>query len=260
MEHFEMEHDAQLKLALDLLEEFIPDYQIGEHRCSELLVVCGASWTDIERMVAAARKRLGEDNGLSQTDRIAFEELISPLLSWSPDWGFEDEYVMCHGDDCRNVIGLYSEYYWCGENGVVCEECVKSKYPEEYLETLVNNPSIANAMLDEGYIQKQGYAKLDRKWCTSLHEGPRDDPEKVLKELYAEDWDKVVFNFEVDDPFTAIWSAFVKKKDNDVLKCSICGENVDNFMAALKEHLAGHDIVPETDDMLEVLEFFDSLS
>lgn len=42
MEHFEMDFDAQLKLALDLLEEFIPDYQLGERDGSEFLVVCGA--------------------------------------------------------------------------------------------------------------------------------------------------------------------------------------------------------------------------
>lgn len=210
VEHFEMDFDAQLKLALDLLEEFIPDYQLGERDGSKFLVVCGAGWKNIEAMVVEARKRLGDDNGLSQADHIAFEELISPMLSWSSDWGFEDNYTTCYGDNCKNIINTYEDRHWNTEYEIFCEECVRTKYHEDYFEALVNNPNNANTMLDEDYILKQGYVKLDDEWRASFVEGRTDNPEKLIKKLHEQGWDSVVFHIEDYGPFAIGWSAFVK--------------------------------------------------
>ena len=210
MEHFEMDFDAQSKLALDLLEEFIPDYQLGERDGSEFLVVCGAGWKDIERMVAEARKRLGEDNGLSSQDHIAFEELISPMLSWSSDWGFEDNYTTCYGDNCKNIINTYEDRHWNTECEIFCEECVRTKYHEDYFEALVNNPNNANTMLDEDYILKQGYVKLDKEWEAGFYARAHNNPEKVMEGLHEQGWDSVVFHIEDHGPFATGWSAFVK--------------------------------------------------
>lgn len=213
MEFFEMHESEQEKFALSLLEKFIPDYQLGERDGSRFLIVCNASCRDIENLVVEARRRLGGDNDLNPIDHLAFEEIISPLIDWCQNWGFEDEYRMCDG--CRNIIALYRDYRWGTEDGIFCEECVRIKFHEEYFNSLVDNPNSANTLLDEDYILKQGYIKLNMEWCSSFHGGHRDDPEKVLEKLHEQGWNKVVFGLETHEPFTLTWSAFV---ENDNIK------------------------------------------
>jgi hypothetical protein len=229
MEFFEMPESEREKLALSLLEKFIPDYQLGERNGSRFLIVCNASYRDIENLVVEARRRLREDNDLSSVDHLAFEEIISPLIDWCQNWGFEDEYRMCDG--CRNIIALYRDYRWGTEDGIFCEECVRIKFHEGYFNSLVDNPNSANTLLDEDYILKQGYIKLDREWCSSFHGGHRDDPEKVLEKLHEQGWNKVVFGLETHEPFTLTWSAFV---ENDNIK--IKGHVGEWYIISTQEH------------------------
>jgi hypothetical protein len=47
--------------------------------------------------------------------------------------------------------------------------------------------------------------------------------------------------------------------DVDYLKCTICGELVENLMNELETHLTGHEVDFNTNDMQDVLEYFDSV-
>lgn len=47
--------------------------------------------------------------------------------------------------------------------------------------------------------------------------------------------------------------------DMDTLKCTVCGEMVDNYMFELEKHLTGHNIEFDENDMQDVLEYFDSV-
>ena len=45
----------------------------------------------------------------------------------------------------------------------------------------------------------------------------------------------------------------------DSLKCTICGELVDNYINELETHLTNHNVEFDENDMQDVLEYYDSV-
>lgn len=201
--------DRELKIALDLLEEFMPDYDLGYYKGERFLIVpCG--WSGVEALGKKARELLDiviENLG----DDEVFSIAIRPLVDHEDNWGFYDEYIRCYG--CSNIINIHYDYYWQTECEIFCEECVNGELSEEYLEYLVNNHTNLNTMLSEDYLVGKGFTKLWDKWRNGWY-GWKDIPLEVMGKL-REEYEQVIFHMEYSNPFEVCWSAYVKGVTNE---------------------------------------------
>ena len=78
--------------------------------------------------------------------------------------GFSNEYSVC--EHCNKAFRTSPDSYswvanyWVGDRFILCEDCVREDYSEEYLESLENNPNTANTILSDNEIEKAGYEKV----------------------------------------------------------------------------------------------------
>ena len=99
-------------------------------------------------------------------------------------WGFSDEYSVC--EHCNKAFRTSPDSYswvanyWVGDGFILCEDCVRKDYSDEYLESLENNPNTANTILSDDEIEKAGYKKVVAD-CENGWYGRRDNPEKMLE-------------------------------------------------------------------------------
>lgn len=96
-----------------------------------------------------------------------------------------DEWATC--GDCQKIVRTsgdsysWKAYYHCDENGFVCGDCVK-KNPEDYIKSLVNNPSKADTL--DISLEDQGFEELEEKYANGWY-GRNDSPKEILAKLQA---------------------------------------------------------------------------
>lgn len=132
-------------------------------------------------------KELCDETRYELPEDIRDREYFITWLDYLTDgmWGFSDEYSVCEccNKAFRTSPDSYSwvANYWIGDGFILCEDCVREDYSEEYLESLENNPNTANTILSDDEIEKAGYKKViadcECGWC-----GRCDDPEKMLEQ------------------------------------------------------------------------------
>lgn len=127
-------------------------------------------------------------------------------------WGFSDEYAIC--DDCGKAFktspdGYSPSPYWIGDGFIICEDCVKNNYKEDYLESLLNNPKKANTILSEKELLELGYEKVsefENGWY-----GTCDDPEEILETAMRENPENdYLFSIKENQPFCVIFELWKK--------------------------------------------------
>ena len=128
--------------------------------------------------------------GKPQT-RLVYDDMTMPnLAQWAEEHDFEiewsDEWITCNS--CylavRTQADSYSwrQYYWLNDGEIICGDCVKSQYAEEYLESLENNPS--HACTFDIDFEAYGYIQVnDHSFEHGMYGGQNADPKTIAKTL-----------------------------------------------------------------------------
>lgn len=145
-------------------------------------------------------------------DDVFFDTWLDYLTD--DKWGFADEWGMC--DCCGKVIDLighsYSwiQDYWATDYGVICKECVKEDYSDDYLEYLENNYKHANTILSNAELENAGYKKITGELEYGYY-GVNHNPKNVLnKNLRNNKHGKFIFNIQEHQLFCTIFDLWEK--------------------------------------------------
>ena len=185
-------------------------YPKGTDGAEEMFLIVD-SWDFIREFNSWVKKKYGKelydetryDLPENEEDRKYFTTWLDYLTQ--DMWGFYDEYSVC--EHCNKAFRSspdsysWTQNYWLGDGFIICEDCVKEDYAEEYLESLQNNPHTANTILSDAEMENAGYEKV-KEDCEEGWYGRCDDPEEILEREMKENTDgKYVFSISGSGQF-----------------------------------------------------------
>jgi hypothetical protein len=166
-------------------------YKDGDNEGEEILVVDDSKSAEIlDELFRPIVKELCEKNGDIFRDYSDFSlEYIT-----GDQWTYADEGFDC--SDCYKFYrydngwgGGYANYF-VGDGFIVCEDCLKENYRNEWLEEHIDNPNNANTIFDNSELREMGFEKVnDYPYANGMYHGETDNPKKILekaKELYPD--------------------------------------------------------------------------
>ena len=165
-------------------------YPKGTDGAEEMFLIVD-SWDFIREFNSWAKDKYGKelydetryDLPENEEDRKYFTTWLDYLTQ--DMWGFYDEYSVC--EHCNKAFRSspdsysWTQNYWLGDGFIICEDCVKEDYAEEYLESLQNNPHTANTILSDSEMENAGYEKVNADSYESGWYGRCEDPEEILE-------------------------------------------------------------------------------
>lgn len=122
---------------------------------------------------------------------------------------FSDEYGECH--KCNFVY--HSESVKIVNHEIMCNNCIKEDYQEEYLEKLIDNVNNANTVLSESDLNKHGFYKIKSDFESGAHAHMNDDPLKIYSEYKTEN-NELLFSIDAQDMFCINFSVYERKIEN----------------------------------------------
>lgn len=132
------------------------------------------------------------------------------------NWGYDDSYFICN--ECGKAF-RYNDYgrnnYWSGDDFIICEDCVKENYKEEYIAELINNPKKANVLLNPGELRELGFTRLDGDYENGMY-GVEDEPQTIYERL-KNDKAEIIFHVNESNPFTVYFSVWVRPINGEQL-------------------------------------------
>lgn len=171
------------------------------------LIVDG--WEDVHKIQKALRPDFEPKD---EYDTSVLDE----IFGYQGDgWGFRDSYSKC--DSCGNVIQTEPDSYsWTPDffvdydkGEIICGDCVR-KNPQDYLETLYNNPKKANTILSAQDLIDNGFEKIEGDYENGWYD-KHDSPEEILdKALEAHPSATFIFNISSQGQFATqfeLWGA-----------------------------------------------------
>lgn len=171
------------------------------------LIVDG--WEDVHKIQKALRPDFEPKD---EYDTSVLDE----IFGYQGDgWGFRDSYSKC--DSCGNVIQTEPDSYsWTPDffvdydkGEIICGDCVR-KNPQDYLETLYNNPKKANTILSAQDLINNGFEKIEGDYENGWYD-KHDSPEEILdKALEAHPSATFIFNISSQGQFATkfeLWGA-----------------------------------------------------
>jgi hypothetical protein len=114
-----------------------------------------------------------------------------------------------------NSYGWLPSYVIENECELTCHECIADN-AGDYLESIEDNPrtALTNRDIDP---EEYGYIKLEGDYENGFHPGSNDDPNKILKTLHSQGFERVIFRMPSKDQFTVYFECFYnplpKRKD-----------------------------------------------
>ena len=150
-------------------------------------------------------------------DRYEIPEGLHELEEWF-EWGFSDEYTTCVncGRSLRTGRSSYDDIpkFEILNDELLCHECIRDEFEEEYIESVTNNPknALKLTIINESRLEELGWKELEEKYENGLHEGMNDDPKSIYNSLKT-DWD-VLFTFMPSQFYIQFW-AWVKPKEGN---------------------------------------------
>jgi hypothetical protein len=136
------------------------------------------------------------------------------IMGYSCEW--LDEWVTC--GNCYKAIRSspnsygWSQYWaWISDCEIICGDCVKEN-PEEYLETLENNPT--KCMTIDVDLENNGYTLMEDDFENGLHQGMDANPKEILKK-YQDKYPDGRFIFVLDEPSQFYIKFSIWKKDTE---------------------------------------------
>lgn len=166
-------------------------YEDGDNEGEEVLVIEDTKSADkLDELFRPIVKELCEKNG------DIFWEYTDFSLEYitGDQWTYSDEGYDC--SDCGKFYrynnswgGGYANYF-LGDGFIVCEDCLKENYKDEWLREYIDNPTNANTIFDNSELEDMGFEKVnDYPYANGMYHGENDDPKKILakaKELYPD--------------------------------------------------------------------------
>jgi hypothetical protein len=138
-------------------------------------------------------------------------------LGCTIEW--EDEWEVC--ESCENAFRIapdsycWTRYGYVDENFCMCGDCIKEN-PEQYLDSLENNPEKANTILDledHGYVcltwNKDG---IPERYENGLYGGQCADPHVIAKSL-NERKVRYIFSIESTGQFDTDFTVWIRRED-----------------------------------------------
>ena len=132
-------------------------------------------------------KELYEETGYDYPESKDTRDYFTAWLDYLTQgmWGFSDEYSVC--ECCNKAFRTspdsysWTQNYWLGDGFIICEDCVREEYSEDYLESLQNNPKTANTILSDSEMENAGYEKVNTDSYESGWYGRCEYPEEILE-------------------------------------------------------------------------------
>lgn len=160
-------------------------YYVGKYEDEDFMIV--DSWDDVQEI----QKCLNPDfQPKDKYDSSVLDEYIN--------WGFEDAYSTC--DECGKIICTEPDSYswvpdfFVSEGGIICGDCVRNN-PSEYLQSLINNPKVANTILGDDDLEYAGFERMGGDYQNGWYDR-NDSPEEILDNL-LEQYPNGVFIFSI---------------------------------------------------------------
>ena len=141
---------------------------------------------------------------------------ISAIDDVIPYCFYDDCYVCEH---CGEVIlfpifGAPDSWQIPDTGEVICSNCVRKEYLNDYVESLINNPKTLNTILSDRELYKLGFEKIDRPYYSGMYDGRQDSPDKVMEKLIMNNSDcDFIFSKSYINPFEISWCAWSRLKD-----------------------------------------------
>ena len=99
------------------------------------------------------------------------------------NWTYYDEAYVC--DECYKAY-LRREYnaceyadYYIGDGWLLCGNCVKEQ-PDDYIQSLINEPTRANTILDYEELTSAGFEKVNDYPFANGWYGQQDSPKEIM--------------------------------------------------------------------------------
>lgn len=162
----------------------------GTEGAEELFLIVD-SWDFIREFHSWANDKYGkelyEETAYDYPEDLEVQKYFTAWLDYLTQgmWGFSDEYSVC--EHCNRAFRTspdsysWTANYWLGDGFIICDECVKEDFAEEYLESMHNNPKIANTILSDNEMENIGYEKVNADNYESGWYGTCDDPQEILE-------------------------------------------------------------------------------
>lgn len=147
-------------------------YVIAKYDGEDFMIV--DSWEDVQKIQKCI------DPNFEPKDRWD-----SSVLDNAINWGFSDSYTTC--EECGDVICTEPDSkhwvadFFVSDYGIECGDCVRNN-PQEYIQSLINNPRNANTILDDSDLEYEGFEKLEGDYQSGWYDR-HDDPEDILSDL-----------------------------------------------------------------------------
>lgn len=189
-------------------------YEDGDNEGEQVLRV--SSNRELEQLNELLKEKFKE-LGIDTSD-VRYPDSDDGYVDFATEekWEYDDETFIC--DDCGKLFryGDYYANYFVGDGFILCTDCMREE-PETYLETLINDPTHANTLLDEGELEKAGFERVGEKYENGLYEGMNDDPKKILGKILNENPNaEVVFNIvKTYNPFATTFTTYIRNKEEE---------------------------------------------
>ena len=154
-------------------------------------------------------------------------------------YGFSDEYAVC--DMCGKVIQTSPDSYsWTPDffadydgGYMVCGDCVRES-PEDYLNSIINNPNNANTILDRGTLRAEGFELVEDDYENGWYDRS-DSPEEILKNAREEHPEaEFIFSISAQEQFRTnfeLWGRGLNKT---------LGEGANSMSSAVERQTLGY--------------------
>ena len=158
-------------------------------------------------------------NGIDTYPDYDREEYYIDFIT-GDNWGYYDSYYIC--DHCNKAY-RYPEYgthdYYSTEYGIICGDCVRENedLKEDYIESLVNNPKLANTLLSVGDIEDLGFEQVNESTYENGLYGVNDCPTDIY-EMYHKSYPNsdIIFHINGNNPFAVYFDVYICKADEDI--------------------------------------------
>lgn len=133
-------------------------------------------------------------------------------------WGFSEEYNVCNS--CGEVVRTEPDSYswtpdfFISNDGIYCGDCTRND-PQDYLETLINNPKVVNTILSESDLENAGFEKLDGDYESGWYDR-NDSPQEILNDLMNSfPYGEFVFNITSKGQFAVNFDVYGRGMDEE---------------------------------------------
>ena len=133
---------------------------------------------------------------ICEKENDIFQEYSDFALDYitGDQWTYSETGFTC--DECQKFYrfdngwgGGYRNYY-LGDGWVVCEDCMRESYKEDYISEMLDDPTQANTILTDRELRDMDFDPINEyPYANGMYEGENDDPVKILekaKELYPQ--------------------------------------------------------------------------